>query len=100
MSCFGVGGGILPQSGAFRAFSNSPSLNDLATAEAIIAEHRDELAAVIVEPMQRTFVPAAGFLEGLRRITPDLSLLNISQPTGPVQISYALLLLEKKNTTA
>lgn len=42
--------------------------NDLAATEAIIAEHGHELAAVIVEPMQRTFVPAPGFLEGLRRV--------------------------------
>lgn len=42
--------------------------NDLATTEAIIADHGHELAAVIVEPMQRTFVPQPGFLEGLRRI--------------------------------
>ena len=51
--------------------------NDLATVEAIIAEHRDELAAVIVEPMQRTFVPAAGFLEGLRRITRDAGIVLV-----------------------
>ncbi|HMQ26413.1 MAG TPA: aminotransferase class III-fold pyridoxal phosphate-dependent enzyme [Acidimicrobiales bacterium] len=41
--------------------------NDLAATEAIIAEHADELAAVIVEPMQRTFVPAPGFLAGVQR---------------------------------
>lgn len=41
--------------------------NDLATTEAIIAEHAEELAAVIVEPMQRTFVPAPGFLAGVQR---------------------------------
>ena len=41
--------------------------NDLAVTEAIIAEHADELAAVIVEPMQRTFVPAPGFLAGVQR---------------------------------
>ncbi len=42
--------------------------NDLAATEAIIAEHGGDLAAVIVEPMQRTFVPQPGFLEGLRRL--------------------------------
>jgi len=31
--------------------------------------HHDELAAVIVEPYQRTIPPASGFLEGLRRAT-------------------------------
>jgi glutamate-1-semialdehyde 2,1-aminomutase len=43
--------------------------NDLATAEALIAAHHAELAAVIVEPYQRTIVPAPGFLQGLRAAT-------------------------------
>src|SRR5881392_1365477 len=43
--------------------------NDLATTEALIDAHHDELAAVIVEPYQRTIPPAPGFLEGLRRAT-------------------------------
>lgn len=43
--------------------------NDLATAEALIAAHHNELAAVIVEPYQRVVVPAVGFLQGLRAVT-------------------------------
>jgi len=43
--------------------------NDLATTEALIDAHHDELAAVIIEPYQRTIPPAPGFLEGLRRAT-------------------------------
>ncbi len=43
--------------------------NDLATTEAIIASHHQDLAAVIVEPYQRVIVPAPGFLEGLRAVT-------------------------------
>src|SRR6266511_5057381 len=43
--------------------------NDLATAEALIAAHHDELAAVLIEPYQRTIVPAPGFLQGLRTAT-------------------------------
>jgi len=43
--------------------------NDLATAEALIAAHHPQLAAVIIEPYQRTIVPAPGFLEGLRTAT-------------------------------
>ncbi|HEY7539184.1 MAG TPA: aminotransferase class III-fold pyridoxal phosphate-dependent enzyme [Methylomirabilota bacterium] len=43
--------------------------NDLATAEALIAAHHDELAAVLIEPYQRTIVPAPGFLTGLRAVT-------------------------------
>src|SRR6058998_3353185 len=43
--------------------------NDLATAEALIAAHHEELAAVLIEPYQRTIVPAPGFLAGLRAAT-------------------------------
>jgi glutamate-1-semialdehyde 2,1-aminomutase len=42
--------------------------DDLAGVEAVVAEHGPELAAIIVEPMQRAFRPSAGFLEGLRRL--------------------------------
>jgi glutamate-1-semialdehyde 2,1-aminomutase len=43
--------------------------NDLATTEALIAAHHNELAAVIVEPYQRVIVPQPGFLTGLRAVT-------------------------------
>jgi glutamate-1-semialdehyde 2,1-aminomutase len=43
--------------------------NDLETTAAIIERHHRELAAVIVEPLQRALVPVAGFLQGLRDIT-------------------------------
>jgi len=43
--------------------------NDLETTTAIIDKHHDELAAVIVEPVQRIIPPIPGFLEGLRDIT-------------------------------
>lgn len=43
--------------------------NDLATTEALIAAYHGELAAVIIEPYQRTIVPAPGFLAGLRKVT-------------------------------
>ena len=42
--------------------------NDLATTEAIIQAHHEELAAIIVEPMQRIIAPQPGFLQGLRDI--------------------------------
>ena len=51
--------------------------NDLDTTAAIIAEHKDEIAAVIVEPLQRTIAPDSGFLQGLRKITQDAGLLLI-----------------------
>ncbi len=43
--------------------------NDLAAACELIHAHRDELAGVIVEPMQRLVPPAPGFLQGLRDVT-------------------------------
>lgn len=43
--------------------------NDLETTTAIIEKHHDELACVIVEPVQRILAPVPGFLEGLREIT-------------------------------
>ena len=43
--------------------------NDLATTEALIAAHHNELAAVIVEPYQRVIVPQPGFLQGVRAVT-------------------------------
>jgi glutamate-1-semialdehyde 2,1-aminomutase len=45
--------------------------NDLETAGRIIAEHANELAAVIIEPLQRTVIPKPGFLQGIRQVTRD-----------------------------
>ena len=43
--------------------------NDTETTTAIIERHHDELAAVIIEPMQRILVPRPGFLQSLREVT-------------------------------
>jgi glutamate-1-semialdehyde 2,1-aminomutase len=43
--------------------------NDLETTAAIIERHHRDLAAVIVEPLQRAIVPVAHFLQGLRDVT-------------------------------
>ncbi len=43
--------------------------NDLETTAAVIDAHHDELAAVIVEPLQRVLAPQPGFLQGLREAT-------------------------------
>ncbi|MDE0824155.1 MAG: aminotransferase class III-fold pyridoxal phosphate-dependent enzyme [Dehalococcoidia bacterium] len=51
--------------------------NDLATTEAIIKAHVDDLAAVIVEPVQRVISPAPGFLQGLRDLTKKYGVLLI-----------------------
>ena len=45
--------------------------NDLDTTAAIVEAHKDELAAIIVEPLQRTLAPNPGFLHGLRKIASD-----------------------------
>ena len=51
--------------------------NDLDTTAAIIDAHRDEIAAVIVEPLQRSLAPEPGFLAGLRKLTADAGVLLI-----------------------
>ena len=51
--------------------------NDLAAVEALVRAHHDELAAVIVEPLQRIIPPCQGFLEGLRRITAEYGIVLI-----------------------
>ena len=51
--------------------------NDLETVASLIREHKSELAGIIVEPFQRLIPPAAGFLEGLRKLTQDNGLLLI-----------------------
>lgn len=40
--------------------------NDIDFARSLIAEHGDEIAGIIVEPLQRVVPPAPGFLEALR----------------------------------
>ena len=51
--------------------------NDLAATEGILAEHADDLAAVIVEPLQRVIRPQPGFLAGLRELTRRYGVLLI-----------------------
>ena len=43
--------------------------NDLNAVEDILDRHHDEIAAVIVEPVQRIIEPQPGFLRGLRELT-------------------------------
>jgi glutamate-1-semialdehyde 2,1-aminomutase len=42
--------------------------NDLDAAAAVVDRFGSDLAAIVVEPMQRAFVPAPGFLVGLRAL--------------------------------
>ncbi len=51
--------------------------NDLDRSAALIEEYAGELAAVILEPMQRTLPPAQGFLAGLRELTSRLGIVLI-----------------------
>ncbi|MBW2215564.1 MAG: aminotransferase class III-fold pyridoxal phosphate-dependent enzyme [Deltaproteobacteria bacterium] len=48
--------------------------NDLGATAEIISKHQDELAAVIIEPLQRTFEPKPGFLQGVREITANFDI--------------------------
>ena len=48
--------------------------NDLATTETIVQAHADDIAAVIVEPVQRVIAPQPGFLQGLRDLTRRLNI--------------------------
>ena len=63
--------------------------NDLSTTSAIIDAHHDELAAVIVEPLQRLLAPQPDFLQGLRDITAryDIPLIFDEVVTG-FRLSY------------
>jgi glutamate-1-semialdehyde 2,1-aminomutase len=51
--------------------------NDGEQAARIIAENAADLAAVIVEPLQRVLLPAAGFLGTLRQLTEDHGIVLI-----------------------
>lgn len=51
-----------------RALTHGFEYNDLGSLEALFRDYREELAAVILEPMNVTH-PAPGFLEGVREIT-------------------------------
>lgn len=52
--------------------------NDLEATQEILTKHKDEIAAVILEPIQGGFIPAnEAFMEGLRKITLELGILLI-----------------------
>lgn len=53
------------------------AFNDAEMAASLIAEHHEELACVIVEPLQRLLPPAPGFLETLRRVTEQYGVLLV-----------------------
>src|SRR5699024_11144681 len=52
--------------------------NDLEASEKILREHQDELAAVILEPIQGRFIPAKqDFIQGLKELTDELNIVLI-----------------------
>src|SRR5699024_11183270 len=52
--------------------------NDLEASEKILREHQDELAAVILEPIQGGFIPAKqDFIQGLKEISDELNIVLI-----------------------
>jgi glutamate-1-semialdehyde 2,1-aminomutase len=55
--------------------------NDLPATATILATHRHELAAVIVEPLHRCTPPLPGFLQGLRALTAEMGVLLIFDET-------------------
>lgn len=52
--------------------------NDLKACERILTEHRDEIGAVMIEPIQSGFIPPdLSFMKGLRQITKELNMVLI-----------------------
>ena len=51
--------------------------NDLGKTASIIADNRNELAGVIMEPLQRCTPPKEGFLEGVRQLCTDHGIVLI-----------------------
>jgi glutamate-1-semialdehyde 2,1-aminomutase len=63
--------------------------NDLATTRAIIARHADELAGVIVEPLQRCLAPVEGFLAGVRQAAHEAgALLAFDEVVTGFRLAY------------
>ena len=56
--------------------------NDAETTAAIIENHHDEMAAVVVEPMQRILPPVPGFLQALRDVTAHYQIPLIFDEVG------------------
>ncbi|HZO24625.1 MAG TPA: aspartate aminotransferase family protein [Chloroflexota bacterium] len=51
--------------------------NDLETTTRLIAEHAGELAAVVLEPLQRCVVPTDGFLDGVLRVAREHRVVTV-----------------------
>ena len=65
--------------------------NNIEACATIIEQHKDDLAAVIIDPLPAALgwvPPKPGFLEGLRKITSDLGILLISDEVISFRITY------------
>jgi glutamate-1-semialdehyde 2,1-aminomutase len=62
--------------------------NDAEAVVALIEKHRDELAAVIVEPVQRDLPPEPGFLKALREATERHGIVLIFDEVIAFRIGY------------
>ncbi len=51
--------------------------NDLETTQAIVDQYGEDIACVIMEPLQRCTPPEKGFLDGIRRMTKEKGILLI-----------------------
>ncbi|MHB1625997.1 MAG: aspartate aminotransferase family protein [Candidatus Dormibacteria bacterium] len=72
--------------------------NDLAATEQLVGACGEDVAAVIVEPIQRAIMPAAGFLGGLRQLCDRIGALLIFDEVvtgfrtegGSAQVAYGV----------
>lgn len=51
--------------------------NDVEAVKGLVGQHRDEIAAIIIEPFQRIVPPAPGYLEAVRKIATDAGIVLI-----------------------
>ena len=72
--------------------------NDLDTIRLIVEEERDDLAAIIVEPVQRVIFPKDGYLEGLRKICDENDVLFVTRVEHQTQINPSDGTIAYRNT--
>ena len=51
--------------------------NDVERARTVIEQHHEELAAIVVEPLQRCILPRPGFFEALRKLATEYGIILI-----------------------
>ncbi|MCW4049793.1 MAG: aspartate aminotransferase family protein [Candidatus Bathyarchaeota archaeon] len=62
--------------------------NDPEEAEALVKKHKDELAAMVVEPTMRDMTPRPEFLETLREVTADNDVLLVFDEVISFRLGY------------